>query len=434
MGFFDQLAHAFDAFKNQEPRTRIQAYSSYGAASGIRPDRSRGVSGDRSIISSIQNRIAVDAAALDIKHVRLNEDRQYVGDIESNLNTCLTLDANIDQAGRAFRQDMVQTLLEKGTIAIVPVETTGDPMISAAYDINSLRVGEIVSWFPGHVRVNVYNEKTGRREEITLAKKYVAIVESPLYTVMNEPNGTLQRLIRKLSLLDTIDEQTSSGKLDMIIQLPYTVKTDVKREQAEIRRADIENQLKNSKYGVAYTDGVEKITQLNRPLENNMLKQVEYLTALLYGQLGLTKEVFDGTASEAVMLNYYNRTIEPILTAIVESMRRSFLTKTARTQRQSIEFFRDPFKLVPVGVMAEIADKFSRNEILTSNEIRMKIGMKPAKDPKANQLINSNMPQATLPPVDGGTLTATPSGGATPEVEAEPTSPADTPISVLMDE
>lgn len=333
-----------------------------------------------------------------MRHVRLNEEGQYTETIKSGLNDCLTVDANIDQAGRAFRQDIAMTLFDKGTVAIVPVETTMDPKVSASYDIKSLRVGEVVAWFPGYVRVLLYNDKTGRKQEITLAKENVAIVENPLYSVMNETNSTLQRLIRKLGLLDSVDEQTSSGKLDMIIQLPYVIKSETRRDQAEQRRKDIEMQLKGSQYGIAYTDGTERITQLNRPVENNMLKQVEYLTDMLYGQLGLTKEVFNGTATEQVMLNYYNRTIEPILTAITESMERTFLSKTARTQNQAIRFYRDPFKLVPVSAMADIADKFTRNEIMTSNEIRAKIGMKPSNDPKADQLVNSNMPQPALGP------------------------------------
>jgi hypothetical protein len=419
MGVRNFLAHAWDAFTQQD-KDRIQSYGSYGANYGMRPDRIRHLGNDRSIISSIYNRIGIDAAAIDIQHVRLSDDGQFLSVIKSGLNDCLTIEANIDQAGRAFRQDIVMSLFEKGTIAIVPVETTLNPNDSGAWDVRQLRVGEIVAWFPGHVRVNVYNQKTGRREEITVAKETVAIVENPLYSVMNEPNGTLQRLIRKLSLLDTIDEQAGSGKLDLIIQLPYVVKTDARREQAETRRKDVEQQLKGSQYGIAYTDGTEKITQLNRPLENNMLKQVEYLTEQVYAQLGLTAEVFNGTASEAVMLNYYNRTIEPVLTAITEAMIRTFLTKTARSQNQAIKFFRDPFKLVPVGAMADIADKFTRNEIMSSNEIRAKIGMKPSADPKADKLQNSNMPQPAEPapgaPIDAGELTATPTSAADAEL------------------
>lgn len=400
MGFKDRLAHAWDAFtgNQQDP---LQAPTSYGVSYGSRPDRVRFRGADRSIITSIYNRIGIDVAAITIQHVRLNEDGQFISNIKSGLNTCLTEEANIDQAARAFRQDIAMTLFEKGVAAIVPVETTLDPVSSGSYDIRSMRVGEVVAWFPGHVRVNVYNEKVGKKQEITLPKGQVAIIENPLYSVMNEPNSTMQRLSRKLSLLDSVDEQASSGKLDLIIQLPYVIKSDARRAQAEERRKDVEMQLKGSQYGIAYTDGTEKITQLNRPIENNMLSQVQFLTSQLYGQLGLTEEVFNGTASEAVMLNYYNRTIEPILSAITEEMRRTFLTKTARSQLQSIEFYRDPFKLVPVGTMADIADKFTRNEIMSSNEIRAKIGMKPSGDPKANQLVNSNMPQpgATPPAV-----------------------------------
>lgn len=431
MGFFDRIAHAFNAF-TEDDRDRLKTYGSFGPSYGSRPDRIRSSHGDRSIITSVTNRIAIDVAAIDMKHVRLNDDDQYLSTYDSGLNNCLTLDANIDQAGRAFRQDVAQTLLEKGTIAIVPVDTTLDPKVSAAYDIKSLRVGEITAWMPEHVRVNVYNQKTGRKQEITLRKDFVAIVENPLFAVMNETNSTLQRLVRKLNQLDSIDEQAAAGKLDMIIQLPYVIKSEARREQAEQRRKDIEMQLKGSQYGIAYTDGTERITQLNRSLENNMLKQVEYLTDQLYGQLGLTKEVFNGTATEAVMLNYYNRTVEPILTAIAQSMKRSFLTKTARSQKQSIEFYRDPFKLVPVGTIADIADKFTRNEIVSSNEIRAAIGMKPSTDPKADKLINSNMPQPG--PIDAGNLVATPTTDPA-TVDAEPAepelSPGDTPLSMI---
>lgn len=392
MGIGDRIVHAWDAFKEPD-KDRIHAYSSFGANYSLRPDRIRFTGGDRSVSTAIYNRISIDVAAIDMQHVRINDDGQFVETIKSGLNNCLTLEPNLDQASRAFKQDIVMTLFEKGSVAIVPVETSLDPTKSTSYDIKTLRVGEIVSWFPQHVRVSVYNERTGRKEEITLPKTYVAIVENPLYSVMNETNSTLQRLIRKLSLLDSIDEQAGSGKLDMIIQLPYVIKSDARREQAEQRRKDIEVQLKGSQYGIAYTDGTERITQLNRPLENNMLKQVEYLTNMVYGQLGLTADVFDGTASEAVMLNYHNRTIEPILTAITQAMKRTFLTKTARSQLQSIEFYRDPFKLVPVGTIADIADKFARNEVMSSNEIRAKIGLKPSQEPKADKLQNSNMPQ-----------------------------------------
>lgn len=355
------------------------------------------ITSSKTIVSSIYNRLGIDVAAIAIQHVRLDDDGRYKETIKSGLQNCLTLEANLDQAARAFRQDMAMTLFDKGTIAVVPVDTTLDPKVSGAFDIKTLRVGEIVQWFPKHVKVNLYNENKGRREEVVLPKQIVAIIENPLYSVMNETNSTLQRLIRKLSLLDQLDEQVSSGKLDLIIQLPYVIKSEARRNQAEVRRKDIEMQLKDSKYGIAYTDGTEKITQLNRPVENTMLKQVEYLTTMLYGQLGLTEDVFNGTASEAVMLNYHNRTIEPILSAITEGMKRTFLTKTARSQGQSIEFYRDPFKLVTISDMAEIADKFTRNEIASTNEIRSAIGWKPAQDPKADELRNKNMPAAAEP-------------------------------------
>jgi len=337
--------------------------------------------------------LSIDVSSVDIRHVRLNDEEQYVEDIDSGLNNCLTLEANIDQAARAFRQDIAKAMFTQGTAAIVPVDTTIDPTISGGFDVKTLRVGEIVTWYPRHVRVSVYNDRTGRREEIILEKRFVAVVENPLYDVMNEPNSTLQRLIRKLSLLDTVDEASSSGKLDIIIQLPYAIKSEARRTQAEQRRTDMEFQLKGSKYGIAYADSTEKITQLNRPAENNLLKQIELLTDQLYSQLGLTPDVMNGTANEQTMLNYNNRTIEPILAAIAGAMKRTFLTKTARSQKQSVEYFRNPFRLVPIGDIAEIADKFTRNEIMSSNEMRAVIGIKPSKDPKADELRNSNMPQ-----------------------------------------
>lgn len=388
----DKLKHAWNAFQNMDAVRGDQF--NYGSASYyVRQDRVKlNFSSERSIIASIYTRVSVDVAAFEMRHVRLDEDGRYDDDITSGLNNCLTVEANVDQAARAFRQDIVLTLLDKGVAAIVPVDTTINPQTSGGFDIQTMRVGEIVNWYPRHVRVSVYNEKKGYREDITLEKKVVAIVENPLYAVMNEPNSTLQRLIRKLNLLDAVDEQSASGKLDLIIQLPYVIKSEAKRQQAEQRRQDIEFQLKGSQYGIAYTDGTEKITQLNRPAENNLLKQIEYLEAMLYGQLGLTKEVMDGTADEKAMLNYMNRTIEPILTAMVEAMRRTFLTKTARSQKQSILFIQQPFKLVPVADLAEIVDKFTRNEVLSSNEIRQYIGVKPSKDPKADELRNSNMP------------------------------------------
>lgn len=392
--FGNTLRHAWNVFTGQQAGIENRVYSGYyGSATSSRTDRQRfSISNERSIISSIYTRIAIDASSLDVRHVRTDDQRRFVEEIDSGLNNCLLLEANIDQPATQFRLDLVMTLCEEGCAAIVPVDTSLDIVESGSFDILTMRVGRIVSWFPKHVRVSVYNENTGLREEITLPKKSVAIVENPLYSVMNEPSSTLQRLIRKLTLLDSADEVTASGKLDIIIQLPYTIKSEARRQQAEQRRKDIEFQLKGSQYGIAYSDATEKVTQLNRPAENNLLTQVEYLTKLLYVQLGLTEEVMNGTADEKAMLNYWNRTIEPILTAIVEAMRRNFLTKTARTQNQWIMFFRDPFKLVPIENIAEIADKFARNEILTSNEIRQIVGYKPAKDKKADQLINSNMP------------------------------------------
>jgi Phage portal protein len=390
------LKHAWNVFSNTSER---RVFSQYGDPNyGGRPDRVRlHIPNERSLISSIYTRLSIDVASVDMRHVRTDDQKRYLEDVDSGLNNCLTVEANIDQAARAFRQDVAMTLFDRGCAALVPVDTTINPETSGGYDILTLRVGEVVAWYPNHVRINLYNETVGRREEITINKSAVAIVENPLYAVMNEPNSTLQRLLYKLNLLDSIDQQSASGKLDLIIQLPYVIKSEARRQQAEQRRQDIEFQLKGSQYGIAYTDGTEKITQLNRPAENNLMAQVEYLTDMLYGQLGLTDEIMKGTADEKAMLNYWNRTIEPILTAMVESMRRTFLTKTARTQLQSVLYFRDPFKLVPIENIAEIADKFTRNEIMTSNEIRQVVGMKPSKDPKADQLTNSNMPQPTPP-------------------------------------
>jgi hypothetical protein len=393
--FGEVLRHAWNVFSNQEDRLKALP----GAAYGRRPDRVRfRTPNERSIITSIYTRLSIDVASVDMRHVRLDEENRYKEDIDSGLNNCLTVEANIDQAARAFRQDIAMTLFDKGVAALVPVDTSISPRTSGGFDILTMRVGEIVTWYPQHVRISLYNEATGEREEITLNKTAVAIVENPLYSVMNEPLSTLQRLLHKLNLLDAIDEQSASGKLDLIIQLPYVIKSEARRQQAEQRRQDIEFQLKGSQYGIAYTDGTEKITQLNRPAENNLMSQIEYLTAMLYGQLGLTEEVMNGTADEKAMLNYWNRTIEPILTAIVEAMRRTFLTKTARTQKQSVLFFRDPFRLVPIENIAEIADKFTRNEIMTSNEMRQVVGMAPHPDPKADQLLNSNMPQGSPTP------------------------------------
>lgn len=394
-GIAKRLLHAFNAF-TQDSRDRLGPDGgSYGAAYSTRPDRVRyQFSNERSIISSIYTRISIDLASVRIRHVRLDDQDRYLEDIQSGLNNCLTVEANIDQTGRDLRQDIGMSFCDKGYMAVVPVDTSLDPDVAGSYDILTMRVGEITQWYPRHVKVSLYNEKKGRREELIVAKRNAAIVYNPLYSIMNEPNSTLQRLIRKLNLLDAVDEQSASGKLDLIIQLPYTIKSETRRQQAEQRRSDIEFQLKGSKYGIAYTDGTEKITQLNRPAENNLLGQIEYLTKMLYSQLGLTESVMDGTADEATMLNYWNRTIKPMAEAVSDELHRKFLTKTARSQRQAIRYFRDPFELVPVSSLAEIADKFTRNEILSSNEIRQIIGIKPSKDPKADQLINSNMPQA----------------------------------------
>jgi hypothetical protein len=395
MSFSDRLAHAWNAFFNME-RGQL-APGDLGPSYAIRPDRTNYlVTNERSIITSVYARMAADVAAIDIRHVRLDDNDRFIEEMRSGLNNCLTVEANLDQAPQALKLDIASTMFSKGVAAVVAVDTTLNPELTGSFDILTMRVGEIVQWFPQHVKLLVYNERTGRREEITLEKRNVAIVENPFYDVMNAPNSTLQRLIRKLGLLDTIDEQSSSGKLDMIIQLPYVIKSEAKRAEAERRRRDIEFQLKGSQYGIAYTDGTEKITQLNRPAENNLLNQIKFLTEMLYGQLGLTPEILNGTADEKTMLNYKHRTIKPIAKAIVEAMHRSFLTKTARTQKQAVRYFQDPFELVPVSELAEIADKFTRNEILSSNEIRQFIGVKPADDPKADKLRNSNMPQSEL--------------------------------------
>lgn len=394
-----RLKKAWNAFRDQDEtyyNVYNDRYTSYSNGSSYRPDRTRlSTRNERSIVTSIFNRIALDVASIDIYHCRLDDNDRYKENIDSTLNNCLTLESNIDQTSRAFMQDVVLSMFDEGSVAIVPVDTIKDPMKTDSYEILTLRTGRIVTWYPKHVRVEVYDDNTGIKREITLPKSRVGIIENPLYAVMNEPNSTLQRLIRKLVLLDSIDEQSGSGKLDLIIQLPYIVKSEARRQQAEQRRKDIERQLKGSKYGIAYTDGTEKITQLNRPLENNLMKQIEYLTSTLYGQLGITQGVMDGTADEKTMTNYYSRTIEPIVSSIVDEIKRKFLTKTARSQKQSIVFFRDPFKLVPVSDLAEISDKFTRNEILSSNEIRQVVGRKPSDDPKADQLINSNISQPT---------------------------------------
>lgn len=402
MSFGSRLKHAWNAFTGNE---LYRTSPSIGPSYSYRPDRpifSRG--NERSIVTSVYNRIALDVASISIQHVRLDEDGRFLSVMEnSSLNNCFELEANIDQTGRAFIQDVVISMLDEGCVAIVPVDTDIDPE-SGSFKIDSMRTGKIVEWYPKHVKVHVYNDRTGRKEDIVLPKSKVAIVENPFYAVMNESNSTLQRLIRKLNILDAIDEQSGSGKLNLIIQLPYVIKTEARRRQAENRRKDIEDQLAGSKYGVAYTDGTEHVVQLNRPVDNNLMSQIEYLTSMLYSQLGLTQGIMDGSADEKTMQNYTSRTVEPIVSAIVDEMRRKFLTKTARSQKQSILFFRDPFKLVPVGSVAEIADKMTRNEIMTSNEIRQKIGLKPSKDPKADELRNSN-------------LSAPSGGGTTPPTE-----------------
>ena len=389
-----RLKRAWNAFtNNRDPTNYNVQYNNVGMGYVHRPDRVRFSRGnERSIVTSVYNRIAMDVAAIGIKHCRIDNNGSYIEDIKSGLNECLTLEANIDQTGRSFIQDVVMSMFDEGAVAIVPVDTSFDPTKSNSYDIHSMRTGQILEWYPAHVKVRVYNDRTGRKEDIILPKRSVAIIENPLYAVINEPNSTMQRLVRKLNILDAIDEQSGSGKLDLIIQLPYVVKTDARRDQAEKRRKDIEEQLKGP-YGIAYTDGTEKITQLNRPVENNLMKQIEYLMNQLYSQIGMTPSVLDGTADERAMLNYNNRTIEPIISAIVDAMKRVFLSKTARTQGQTIMFFREPFKLMSVSEIAETADKLTRNEILSSNEVRQLIGFKPSNDPKADELRNSNISQ-----------------------------------------
>ena len=388
-----RLINAWNVFKNNRDPTDNYDYSS---GSAYRPDRPRLTRGNaKSISASVFNRIALDVAAIDVKHCRLDEEDRFVEIMDSGLNECLTLSANIDQTHRAFLQDAVLTMFDKGVIAIVPVDTTTNPNMTNSYDILSMRVGEVLEWFPNKVKVRLYNDRTGKKEDLLLSKEDVAIIENPFYTVVNDSNSTLQRLKRKLSLLDVTDEKTASSKLDLIIQLPYIIKSDARKKQAEERRKQIEDQLAGSTYGIAYTDGTEKITQLNRSVENNLMSSVEYLTNQFFAQMNITQSILDGTADEKTMLNYNNRTIEPIISAIVNELKRKFLTKTARTQGQSICFFRDPFRLVPVNDIAEIADKFTRNEIMTANEIRQGIGLKPSNDPKADQLVNSNISQPT---------------------------------------
>lgn len=402
-----RLKHAWNVFMNRDPTG--MSYQVLGGGSSSRPDRVRLSRGnERSVVTSVYNRIAMDVAAIGVRHVRQDQNGRFLYEMESSLNHCLTVEANLDQTSRAFYQDMVMSMLDEGVVAVVPTVYTSSLREGNFYSISSLRTGKITEWFPNAVRVQLYNEQTGRKEEIIRPKNMVAIIENPLYAIINEPNSTMQRLIRKLNLLDLVDEQSSSGKLDLIIQLPYIIKTDARRDQAEKRRRDIEEQLSGSKYGIAYTDGTERITQLNRSVGNNLMSQIEYLTSMLYSQLGISQRVLDGTANEETMLNYYDRTIEPMLSAFVDEFKRKFLTQTARSQLQTISYFRDPFKLVPVNQLAEIADKFTRNEIVTSNEIRQIIGMKPSDDPKADELRNSNLraseggdTQAALPQETG---------------------------------
>lgn len=394
MPIIERVISAWNAFRNTQPE---QAYApeygvaTYAGASPSLPPR-RFIYNNKTIVTAIYNRIAIDVADIVYRHVKVDDDERYSENIKSNFNDCLNLEPNLDQGPRAFRQDICMTLFDNACAVVVPVDTTIDPESNAIFDIFSLRVGHVIQWYPKHVRISLYNEATGKRQEITLPKRFVAIVENPLYSVMNEPNSTLQRLIRKLSLLDAVDEQSSSGRLDIIIQLPYTIKSEARRQQAEKRREDIELQLRNSQYGIAYADGTEKITQLNRPSENNLMNQVEFLVEMLYGQLGITPEVMNGTADEKAMINYHNRTVKPIVDAIVEAMQRAFIGPLRIKDMERIHYFNNPFKLVPVSVLAEITDKFTRNEVLTSNEIRGFIGVRPSKDPKADQLVNSNMP------------------------------------------
>lgn len=389
MALMDRLKHAWNIFKNKDP---TQVNWNIGPSYGYRPDRMRYTRGnERSIVTAVYNRIAMDVAAVNLKHIRLDENDRYKETIDSGLNNCLSVEANLDQTGRAFIQDLVASMLDEGCVAAVPTDADDEPEDSGNFKVYTLRTGKILEWYPRYVKVEVYNEQEGQRQQIIIPKSTVPLIENPMYSVMNEPNSIYQRLVRKLTLLDVVDEQTSSGKLDLIIQLPYIIKTEARREQAEKRRKDIEKQLSEGKYGIAYTDGTERITQLNRPVENNLMKQIEYLTSMFFSQLGITQSILDGTADEKTMLNYYNRTIEPILSAIADEMKRKFLTPTARSQKQTIACFRDPFKLVPVNDIAEIADKFTRNEIMTSNEIRQVIGMKPSSDPNADVLRNKNL-------------------------------------------
>lgn len=434
LSFGARLKHAYDVFRNREPTPN---YHSIGPGYSQRPDRPRLTRGnERSIVTSLITRVALDVAALNITHCKVDDNGRFLSDMDSTLNNCLKLEANIDQTGRAFIQDVVMTMLDDGCVAMVPVDTSANPNLTSSYDIITMRTGKVLEWFPRHVKVRVYNDKTGQKEDVLVPKQTVSIIQNPLYPILNEPNSTMQRLMRKLALLDIVDEESSAGKLDLIIQLPYTIKSEARRQQAEARRKDIEMQLKDTKYGIAYTDSTERITQLNRPLENNLMKQIEYLTNMLYSQLGITQSILDGTADEQTLLNYHSRTIEPIVSAIVDEMKRKFLTKTARTQMQTITFFRDPFKLVPVNNIADIADKFTRNEVLTSNEIRQIIGFKPSDDPKADELRNSNL---NHPDENGTGPVESSTASEPPRKEEPPTQPieedrsfGDTPISELM--
>ena len=424
LNLMSRIKHSWNAFMNNRDPT--STYRDVGPGYSYRPDRPRLSRGnERSIVTSIYNRIALDVSSININHCRIDENGRFKESINSSLNTCLNLEANIDQTGRSFMQDVVMSMLDEGCVAIVPVDTSLDPSKTTSYDILSIRTGKIINWYPKHVRVRVYNENTGNQEDITVPKSTVAIIENPLYAVINEPNSTMQRLIRKLNILDVIDEQSGSGKLDLIIQLPYVIKSEARRKEADKRRSQIEDQLRGP-YGIAYTDGTEKIVQLNRPIDNNLMKQIEYLTTMLYSQLGITQSIFDGTADEQTMLNYHSRTIEPIVSAIVDEMKRKFLTKTARSQLQTIMFSRDPFKLVPINHIAEIADKFTRNEIMSSNEIRQIISMRPSDDPKADELRNSNLNHPDENSADSPTQTENPESDAT-----ENRSFCDIPISEL---
>ena len=423
--FTSRLKHAWNAFLNKDPTD--YNYTSVGAGYGRRPDMPRFTGGnDRTIVTAVYNRIALDASAITIEHVRLDEQGRFSEVINSGLNYCLSTEANVDQTGRAFLQDVVMSMLDEGVVAIVPVDTSIDPTISSSYEIGTLRTGRVTQWYPKHVRIELYNDATGQKEEVLLRKRDVAIVENPLYAVINEQNSTMRRLIHKLSLLDVVDEQSGSGKLDLIIQLPYAIKSEARMEQAEKRKAAIEQQLADSKFGIAYIDSTEHVTQLNRSLDNNLMSQIEYLTKLLFSQLGMTQEILDGTASETAMINYYNRTIEPILSAITDEMKRKFLTKTARSQKQSLLFFRDPFKLVPISTLADLADKFTRNEIMSSNEFRQIVGMKPDDNPKSDMLVNSNLRPEGV--VDDP---AQYDQGSVEPQESQQMSPGDTPITDL---